>query len=100
MTKQIAEWKALIVAIQSERDEWKDCVERSQERWAKRYAAAAAQNERMRDAIKNMVDITQASQDCADGTKIHNPDGDGDETCEEGICYAPRWKEVVEIGEA
>ena len=36
--EQIGEWKAVTVALQSERDEWKDCAARRQERWAKRCA--------------------------------------------------------------
>src|ERR1035437_2462724 len=48
-----------------------------------------------REAVENIQRVTQSAQDCADGTKVHNPDGDGDEMCEEGLCFDTGWKDVL-----
>ena len=49
-----------------------------------------------REALENIRRATKEAQDCANGTKVHNPDGEGDEMCEEGICYSTSWEDILE----
>ena len=56
------------------------------------HAASAA---KMRAALTFCRDMTKESQDCADGTKVHNEDGTGDAMCEEGVCYETKWNEII-----
>lgn len=46
------ELRGLLAAMTKERDEWKDCAERRQERWAKRCADRAAALQSSREEVR------------------------------------------------
>ena len=51
--------------------------------------------EELAKALKVARSRACEAEECASGVKPHNPDGDGDEMCEEGLCFEPGWKENI-----
>ena len=47
--------------------------------------------------LKIILSNTKEQRDCANGTKPHNPDGDGDSLCDDGCCFEVSWDEDIKL---
>lgn len=62
---------------------------------AAKVRSLLAEVEALKDTLRRVRAREVESEECASGKNPHNPDGEGDAMCEDGICYETGWGENI-----